>query len=97
MVSNGGLPQVLNKNTAAQNLSILFCVFIKELEQIVKNHTMTIISLRWPTKIYFCGGTCKSVQFFCLVKCLASANDGNFSGKHRSQRFEPHWYGEAFL
>ena len=24
-------------------------------------------------------------------------NDRNFSNQHRSQLFEPHWYGEAFL
>ena len=39
------------------------------MEQTVKNHTMTIISWLWPIKIYFCD-TWKSVQFFCLVKCL---------------------------
>ena len=43
MVSNG-LPQVPHKKTAAQNMSILVCVFIKELEQTIKNHTMTIIN-----------------------------------------------------
>ena len=69
MVSND-LPQVLYKKTAARDMSILFCVFIKELGQIVKNQIMTIISWRWRTKIYFFGDTWKSVQFFCLVKCL---------------------------
>ena len=51
-------------------MSILFCLFLKELGQRVKKHIMTIISLRWLTKIYFCGQIRKSVQFFCLVKCL---------------------------
>ena len=64
------LSEVLNKKTAAQNTWILFFVFIKKLGQIVKNLIMTIISQRWPTKIYFFGDDSKSVQFFCLGKCL---------------------------
>ena len=47
---------------------IFFCVFIKKLGQVFKNHTMIVISLYWPTKVYFCGDTWKSVQFFCSIK-----------------------------
>ena len=51
-------------------MSVLFYAFINEFGQIVENHTMTIISQLWPTKIYFCSDNCKSVQIFCLVKYL---------------------------
>ena len=97
MVSNC-LPQVLNKRTAAQNMSILLCVFIKELGHIVKNHTMTIISYCWPTKIYFLWWHLEisSILFFSKVSWSAEMME-TFSDKHRSQRFEPHWYGEVFL
>ena len=56
--------------TAAQNMSISFYVFIKELGEIVKTHTITIFSWRWSTKVYFYGNTWKPFQFFCLVKFL---------------------------
>ena len=41
MVNNNLLPD-LNKKIAAQNISILLYVLIKELGQIVKNHTMIV-------------------------------------------------------
>ena len=41
MVNNNLLPD-LNKKIAAQNISILLHVLIKELGQIVKNHTMIV-------------------------------------------------------
>ena len=59
MVSND-LPQVFNKKTAAQ-IYIFFCVFRKELGQIVKSHTTTTILSIGQQKfisvvaLYFCG------------------------------------------
>ena len=41
MVNNNLLPD-LNKKIAAQNISILLYVLIKELGQIVKNDTMIV-------------------------------------------------------
>ena len=96
LLSNN-LPEVLNKKCNTKYV-ILFCVFLKKLWQIVKNHTTIITSSRWLTKIYFFGGTWKLVQLFYVIECLDQHKWWkHFLKKHKSQRFEPHWYGEAFL
>ena len=50
MVNNNLLPD-LNKKIAAQNISILLYVLIKELGQIVKNHTMIVHETKLIMKI----------------------------------------------
>ena len=75
-------------------MSILFCAFIKEMGQTVKNHTMTII-FNFGQQKFISVATLRN-QFSSQVSGPAQMME-TFSDKHRSQRFELHWYGEAFL
>ena len=81
-------------------MSILLCVFIKELEQAVENHIIMIISylIFLTNKILFLWRHLEisSVLLFRKVSGSAQMME-NFSGKQRSQRFESHWCDEAFL
>ena len=83
------------KETAAQNKSILFCVFIKELGQIFKNHTKKLFLNVGQQKLI--SVTTLGNQFFVQKIVGISTNDRNFSNKHGAKRFEQHCYGEDFL
>ena len=96
MIRNN-LPQVLNKKTAAQNMSTLFCFFIKELGQIVKNyHDNYFLMLAKKNVFLWWHLEISLVLLFSKVSKSAQMME-TFSNKHRLQHFEPQWYGEAFL
>ena len=52
------------------------------MEQVVKNHTMKIISKRWLTKIYVCGNTWNDIILSFDKASGSTQIIGTFSDKH---------------
>ena len=78
-------------------MSISFYVFIKELGETVKTHTITIISWRWSTKVLYWWQHLEIISVLLFSKVPGAAKMvETFSNKHSSQRFELHWYCEVF-
>ena len=64
------LPQVPNKNLQHKICQFCSVFFNFVLSFVLQFFSIFFCLFFWPIKNYFCGDTWKSVQFFCLVKCL---------------------------